>query len=190
LDYVSVACFAILLVVLYFLIYVPENKKRAIRKEAHREQEAKEEAAFLSDGKAIVKITEFSIGHIEDYTQRNLKGEYTKYVRSVWRNGPGQNGDVAVRFALAVRCEKEIKYIRFWLLPCNRVDDAVDEEMVGRSTGPYKPIISGVPICFEDLWMNKAISHVRITGVEIEYMDGDIEKVVEDHIKITSGVTL
>jgi hypothetical protein len=99
--------------------------------------------------------------------------------------------------------DKVVKYARFTLVPYNAVDDIVTSEIGGESykrvkdTGPVKPgASSGYGTSWDCLWYNCQIKKMKITEIELEYMDGStistkdetiIEEVLQNKKKISNA---
>lgn len=83
--------------------------------------------------------------------------------------------------------EKPIKYITFTVVPYNRVDDIVEDQISGNSkkfckiTGPIgnDEIYSSE---FENVWYNSTISYSEILSIEIIYMDNMKENITDKEV--------
>jgi hypothetical protein len=94
---------------------------------------------------------------------------------------PNSAGGVDCNIVCKNTSDKTVKYIRFSVAPFNAVNDMVASEIGNKTyvklelTGPIKPgETSGRDTLWETVWYNSTISHMQITGIEIEYMDGTI----------------
>ena len=79
--------------------------------------------------------------------------------------------------------EKEIKYITFFYLPYNSVNDIVTCEVSKRSeascrvTGPSPPKYQCHSFKREHIWYNETVSKVIISKIRIQYMDNTEEAI-------------
>jgi hypothetical protein len=94
---------------------------------------------------------------------------------------PNSAGGVDANIVWKNKSEKTIKYARFTIVPYNAVEDMVSSEIGGetdkivRVTGPIKPGATyGYDSTWECIWYNSSITHMQITGVELEFMDKTI----------------
>ena len=94
---------------------------------------------------------------------------------------PNSAGGVDCNIVWKNTSDKTVKYIRFSVAPFNAVNDMVASEIGNKTyvklevTGPVKPGETyGRDTLWESVWYNSTISHMQITGIEIEYMDGTI----------------
>lgn len=96
-----------------------------------------------------------------------------------WKSRPDSAGGVDVAIGFTNDSEKTIKYIYFHISAYNTVGDPAMCEIHDTNkfelklTGPIDADGSGV---WEDLFYNHATSKIAIDSIDIEYMDGSIEK--------------
>jgi hypothetical protein len=98
-----------------------------------------------------------------------------------YTSSPNSAGGVDANIVWKNKSDKTVKYARFTAAPYNAVDDMVTSEIGGetykrmKATGPIKPgATDGYGTTWECLWYNSTITHMKITGIELEYMDGTI----------------
>jgi hypothetical protein len=98
-----------------------------------------------------------------------------------YTSNPNSAGGVDCNIIWKNKSDKTVKYANFSVAPFNAVDDMVESKIGGETykkitvTGPVKPNkINGYDTYWECLWYNSTISYMKITGIEIEYMDGTI----------------
>lgn len=96
--------------------------------------------------------------------------------------GPNSAGGVSVYGQFVNNSPKTIKYITLRFIPYNQVGDAVGcsikncSEFGLKCTGPVAPNRSHNFIG-ENLWYNYSITSVKVSRVEIQYMDGTEETI-------------
>lgn len=116
-----------------------------------------------------VEIKAFDFGHPEP----NAYG---------LRPGPNSVGGISISGVLQNNSSKTIKYCDIKFVPYNSVGDAVSciighcSEVCARFTGPLEPGKSE-SFLYQNMWYNCTISSVKITGADIEYMDGTKESI-------------
>lgn len=111
-----------------------------------------------------------------------------------WHSGPNSAGGVSVKGSFTYTGGKTIKYISIRFTPYNRVGDAVGcttrdiSERGLECTGPYE---SGKSYSFfgENMWYNHQITSVRVTGADIQFMDGSEETVSGSEIGTQAAST-
>lgn len=105
--------------------------------------------------------------------------EIIKYYTS----SPNSVGGVDCNIIWKNLSEKTVKYVRFTVVPYNKVNDRVkgkydyngNGEKVVKVTGPVKSKqIDGYGTYWDCVWYNWTIDYMLITGIEIEYLDGSI----------------
>lgn len=105
--------------------------------------------------------------------------EIIKYYTS----SPNSAGGVDCNIIWKNLSEKTVKYVRFTVVPYNKVNDRVkgkydyngNGEKVVKVTGPVKSKqIDGYGTYWDCVWYNWTIDYMLITGIEIEYLDGSI----------------
>lgn len=106
-----------------------------------------------------------------------------------WHDGPNTVGGVSLSLAYTNRHPTPIKYIVFCLVPYNNVGDIVPCRVRGRAearardTGPLQQgkVNRGI---WDNLWYNSSITSVKITKIEIEYMDGTKKEVDGSEVEV------
>ena len=98
-----------------------------------------------------------------------------------YTSSPNSAGGVDCNILWKNTSNKTVKYARFTVAPYNAVDDMVESEIGGetyktlKATGPIKPgETEGYGKIWECIWYNSTISYMKITGIELEFMDGSI----------------
>jgi len=115
--------------------------------------------------KPIIKISNIYIGH-ESYDG--------------WIYEPNSAGGVSISYSYQNLSNKVIKYISFYFIPYNAVHDSVTCRTTYKSensvtaTGPIQPNIWNNGCLFQNAWYNNTIIDVKVSKVEIEYMDGSM----------------
>lgn len=128
-----------------------------------------------------ISISGLKVGHKE------FKDGYEQFA-----NGPDSVGGIGVQFSFRNEGEKTIKYVTISFIPYNQVGDAVSSSIGGRSefgiicTGPIAPNKKQSGRC-ECIWYNYSITSVRVSKVEIEYMDGTTEVIDGTNIPVEEG---
>lgn len=106
-----------------------------------------------------------------------------------WVGGANSAGGVSVKFNIKNTSDKIIKYLRFSLMPYNRVNDFVGSSIPHQNnsvfiyTGPLYPDRLH-KVFFENAWYNNTIVGAIIEWVEIEYMDGTKEQISGNNITV------
>ncbi len=100
-------------------------------------------------------------------------------IQKYYTSEPNSAGGVDVYLNFKNISDKTVKYASFTLVPYNAVGDMVKSEIGGDTykkiqlTGPIKPgATGGYGHYWSTLWYNSTITHMKITGIELEYMDG------------------
>lgn len=112
---------------------------------------------------------------------------YQNGVSNVWQSGPNSAGGVGVRGVFSFDGTKQIRYITLYFTPYNRVGDAVECRFHNQSerglncTGPYYAY-TRCTFYGENMWYNREITLVKVTGASIQYMDGSGEELTESDI--------
>ncbi len=103
------------------------------------------------------------------------------FIIKYFTSRPNSAGGVDANIIWKNKSDKTIKYARFTIAPYNAVEDMVSSEIgnetdkIVRVTGPIKPgAIYGYDTTWECIWYNSSITHMQITGIELEFMDGTI----------------
>ncbi len=108
-----------------------------------------------------------------------------------WGEGTNPSGRTGVEIKCCNGTGKTIKYLIFTCIPYNQVNDAVSCNVTGavamrfKVTGPIAPCSDTSDCLFiqiEDGWYNPTIKSVKITKVEILYMDGSSETLSEQQL--------
>lgn len=111
-------------------------------------------------------------------------------VSSGWSSRPDSAGGVSVRISFKNRSPITIKYITFTMVPYNSVGDMVSSSIGGKTeaylkgTGPFDQDKGGF-LSWGQVWYNHSITEVKLTKVEIEYMDGSSKVVDGSEIEVT-----
>ena len=101
---------------------------------------------------------------------------------SVWEiktSEPNTAGGVNIDIEYSNDSEKTIKYIDFYAIPYNAVDDAVKSEIGDISiiklqiTGPIEPSKYPQTATWETVWYNNTIKYAKLEYVKIIYMDNE-----------------
>lgn len=110
--------------------------------------------------------------------------EFKRYVKilGVETSIPNSAGgvDATVKFKKTdTETEESIKYLSFWVIPYNAVDDVEYSEIGNKSEAKLRvvgPIDTNEndSATFECVWYNNVIDHAEIVRVEVEYMDGTV----------------
>lgn len=98
-------------------------------------------------------------------------------------NEPNSAGGVDCNVIWKNLSSKTVKYAYFTVKPYNAVNDPVKSEISSslyddgtitlKVTGPVRAnSIDGYNTYWECMWYNSTIDYMKITGIEIEYMDG------------------
>lgn len=116
---------------------------------------------------------------------------YSKTYKETFQRGPDSAGGIGFQCSYMYTGEKTIKYISFFLVPYNSVDDIVTDdntgeaEKGGRVTGFLKPNTWG-HCTFETIWYNPTITKLQMTKSVLEFDDGTSEIITADQIQFTS----
>lgn len=96
-------------------------------------------------------------------------------------DGPDSAGGVGAIGSFGNDDNRTFKYVRIHVTPFNAVGDQVVSEIGSKSetwlkvTGPMKPAEFS-PVAWDPIWYNPSITEIRVDAVEIEYMDGSVER--------------
>lgn len=110
-------------------------------------------------------------------------------VKRVYIFDTNSAGKVDISINFINNSEKIIKYVDFSVVPYNAVGDAVkdhgkyDSEKSFRATGPFERgqgLKSGL---YWDGWYNSTIVSLKLTKIEIEYMDGSKVEIPKEDIQ-------
>lgn len=118
--------------------------------------------------------------------QMNLQWGHNDY--NGWHSGPNSAGGVDVGFAIKNLSEKTIKYAIIYCVPYNSVGDRVACSITGnvedgvKYTGPLAQNQTVYGKLWSHAWYNYSISTVRLSKVEILYMDGTSETIPGNQI--------
>ncbi|NLX93020.1 MAG: hypothetical protein GXZ02_03995, partial [Clostridiales bacterium] len=123
--------------------------------------------------------------------QMNLQWGHNDY--EGWHSGPNSAGGVDVGFAIKNLSEKTIKYAIIYCVPYNSVGDRVACSITGKVedgvkyTGPLAQNQTAYNKVWSNAWYNYSISTVRLSKVEILYMDGTSETIQGSQISNIQG---
>lgn len=158
---------------------------------------------------SVCKITYGSaLGHTTSTgvcTRCNKRTGWTKsevqkiiQIRSVYVDDIDSVGGVDMIIQWKNTSSKTIKYIRFTAEPYNAVGDRVPckirgyDNFVGKCTGPFEPeytswwyweydnTYNGGSL-WSNCWYNNTVKKIRITQINIEYMDGTTEIISNEY---------
>lgn len=121
----------------------------------------------------------------------NLQWGHNNY--EGWHRGPNSAGGVDVGFDIKNLSEKTIKYAIIYCVPYNSVGDRVACEITGeveksaKWTGPLAQNRTDYNNLWSKAWYNYSIRTVRLSKVEILYMDGTSETIQGSQIQGTGG---
>ncbi|WNS46511.1 hypothetical protein [Paenibacillus sp. MMS20-IR301] len=100
-------------------------------------------------------------------------------VSESWSSEPNSAGGVDLHIKWQNNSTKVAKYVYFSVEPYNAVEDIVGSEIggtttfTGRETGPFEQGSgSDGSNYWENAWYNNTITHVKLTQVTVDYMDG------------------
>lgn len=106
-------------------------------------------------------------------------------------SSPNSAGGIDCRIIWKNTSEKTVKYATFIVEPYNAVNDVVfgehdfdrDGEKILNVTGPVKPnAVYGYGTYWDCMWYNYSISYMRITGIEVSYMDGSYLSTYDEEV--------
>ncbi len=118
-----------------------------------------------------------------DYFISDISGSFRR--EWAWEKGPNPSGKTGVEFKYCNGTGKTIRYLVFTCIPYNQVNDIVSCNVTGaverrfKMTGPIEHSSYWQYAQFENGWSNPNISSVKLTKVEIQYMDGTTETLSE-----------
>lgn len=137
-----------------------KDKKERLLKEKNREKTQKEKL------RQIIRIKKF-------YSSR-----------------PNSAGGVDFKIIWQNKSNKTVKYATFEVVPYNAVGDVVEcsirnsSTFRGQVTGPIKKNKwNGYGTTWSNAWYNNTIKKIKVTGVDIDYMDGTSETLYSSDIK-------
>lgn len=108
-------------------------------------------------------------------------------ITDIFPDGPNSIGGVNVVIYFLNTSDKPIKYITYEVVPYNRVRDIVGSEIGGkrkaslRKTGPIAPNEKSRAE-WKNVWYNSTIECARLTGMNIDFMDGSTASVGPEKI--------
>ena len=123
--------------------------------------------------------------------EMNLRWGHNDY--EGWHSGPNSAGGVDVGFAIKNLSEKTIKYAIIYCVPYNSVGDSVACSITGKVedgvkyTGPLAQNQTAYNKLWSNAWYNYSISTVRLSKVEILYMDDTSETIQGSQISNIQG---
>ncbi|MBR0156619.1 MAG: hypothetical protein IJM20_03750 [Clostridia bacterium] len=124
--------------------------------------------------------------------QMNIQWGHNDY--EGWHSGPNSAGGVDVGFAIKNLGEKTIKYAGIFCIPYNAVGDAVTCDVSGKSedgvkfTGPLAPGETAFNKLWSNAWYNHSITTVKVSKVELIYMDETTETIPGSMIANIEGL--
>lgn len=111
-------------------------------------------------------------------------------VTNLWVSEPNIAGAVDLHIIWQNNSEKVVKYAYFAVEPYNAVEDLVRSEISGKSTfygketGPFQQGSgSDGSTYWKNAWYNNTITHVKLTEVKIDYMDGSTVTIQGEDLK-------
>lgn len=164
---------------------------------------SKIEAIDFLDGYFAVRSTDGKIGYVHQYSvnEREEKSQRVidkivheavlKGKKLIIRNlkieeiNSADGVDFSIEWINANQ-NKTIKYIFFTVIPYNAVGDIQSCKITGRSeftgkvTGPIKPDSNLQTSYWETAWYNSTIDCLKMTKVEVKYMDGSTDLYIKD----------
>lgn len=117
--------------------------------------------------------------------------DYKTYIQllSATAKPPNSAGGIDLCIVWKNVSDKTVKYADFTCALYNAVDDMVQDTIThrfyfkGRVTGPVQPNeIYGKNYFWENAWWNNSGKYVKITGIQLEYMDGTKIEIPDSHI--------
>ena len=150
------------------------------------EQKAAKEKAKFDSILSAIKAENASDSLVNVYKNQEEEKNAPLITTSIaiikyYTSNPNSAGGVDANIIWKNISDKIVKYARFTAAPYNAVDDMVSSEIGGETlkkmkvTGPVKPgSTNGYGSTWECIWYNHSITHMKITGIELEYMDGTI----------------
>jgi hypothetical protein len=111
-------------------------------------------------------------------------------VRSVSTSEPNSAAGVDLHIVWTNKSNRTVKYAHFTVVPYNAVGDIVEDQLgrgssfTGQVTGPIRPGRTyGENHRWGNAWYNPTIVRAKLTGITLEYMDGESEEMSEDDMK-------
>lgn len=116
----------------------------------------------------ILKEVEILANNVSSSNYTELKDEFDKVTNF-------KNLGLRIKNAY----DKDIKYIRFNLVPYNRVDDVISRSLIETKKieiiGPFKSDTENYFI-FNEVWLdeNNIVDYIKITDIKITFMDNQV----------------
>lgn len=116
----------------------------------------------------ILKEVEILVNNVSSSNYTELKDEFDKVTNF-------KNLGLRIKNAY----DKDIKYIRFNLVPYNRVDDVISRSLIETKKieiiGPFKSDTEDYFI-FNEVWLdeNNIVDYIKITDIKITFMDNQV----------------
>jgi hypothetical protein len=136
----------------------------------------------------IFKIQEVFMADIK------IKNLYVGHdTREGWQFSPNSAGGVSVQLDFVNLSGKTIKYADFYFIPYNAVGDAVScrtrrqSERGVQCTGPLENGLWKRGMVFSNAWYNNSIKTVKITKIDIQYIDGSKTEISESEVEFDTS---
>jgi hypothetical protein len=111
-------------------------------------------------------------------------------IKKFYSSSPNSAGGVDFNIIWQNKSNKVVKYITFEVVPYNAVGDIVEctirnsSTFRGQVTGPIKKNKwNGYGTTWSNAWYNNTIKKIKVTGVDIDYVDGTSETLYNTDIK-------
>lgn len=107
-------------------------------------------------------------------------------VQFVHLSEPNSADGVDCRIGINNYYSDSIKYVTFTVQAYNAVNDPAEDEISGesikklRAVGPIEKSDELATYLFETVWYNSTIKHVKLIGVKVEYMNGDVFDITDE----------
>ena len=111
-------------------------------------------------------------------------------IKKFYSSSPNSAGGVDFNIIWQNKSNKVVKYATFEVVPYNAVGDVVEctirnsSTFRGQVTGPIKKNKwNGYGTTWSNAWYNNTIKKIKVTGVDIDYVDGTSETLYSTDIK-------
>ena len=111
-------------------------------------------------------------------------------IKKFYSSSPNSAGGVDFNIIWQNKSNKIVKYATFEVVPYNAVGDVVEctirnsSTFRGQVTGPIKKNKwNGYGTTWSNAWYNNTIKKIKVTGVDIDYVDGTSETLYSTDIK-------
>ena len=111
-------------------------------------------------------------------------------IKQFYSSKPNSAGGVDFNIIWQNKSDKTVKYATFEVVPYNAVGDIVEctirnsSTFRGQVTGPIKKNKwNGYGTTWSNAWYNNTIKKIKITGVDIDYVDGTSETLYSSDIE-------